>query len=222
MDFLFLFFFTVSHSMWDLSCPTRDWTHNPYIGSTESQPLGHQGSPNVSFLDHQNHVAIQSHSIITLHFYFLYNSSITFFLLYYLCLFICFIVYVKEMATNWSILAWKILWTEEPIRLQSMGLQRAGHNWATEHIYLLYFSSYSLNGATEQELKKLLLNVCGMSTRPVITRHWKYEICKGHNISFLSSSTTWLRLTAFKFKHKHVPESLSIQQAMTAILCRFY
>ena len=29
----------------------------------------------------------------------------------------------KEMATHSSILAWKILWTEEPGRLQSMGLQ---------------------------------------------------------------------------------------------------
>ena len=30
----------------------------------------------------------------------------------------------KEMATHFSILAWKILWTEEPGRLQSMELQR--------------------------------------------------------------------------------------------------
>ena len=37
----------------------------------------------------------------------------------------------KEMATHSSILAWKIPWTEEPIRLQSMGLQRVGHDWAT-------------------------------------------------------------------------------------------
>ena len=29
----------------------------------------------------------------------------------------------KEMATHSSILAWKIPWTEEPVRLQSMGLQ---------------------------------------------------------------------------------------------------
>ena len=29
----------------------------------------------------------------------------------------------KEMATHSSILAWKIPWTEEPGRLQSMGLQ---------------------------------------------------------------------------------------------------
>ena len=29
----------------------------------------------------------------------------------------------KEMATHSSVLAWKITWTEEPHRLQSMGLQ---------------------------------------------------------------------------------------------------
>ena len=34
----------------------------------------------------------------------------------------------KEMATYFSILAWKIPWTEEPVRLQSMGLQRVGHD----------------------------------------------------------------------------------------------
>ena len=34
----------------------------------------------------------------------------------------------KEMATQSSILAWKIPWTEEPGRLQSMGSQRVGHD----------------------------------------------------------------------------------------------
>ena len=34
----------------------------------------------------------------------------------------------KEMATYSSTLAWKILWTEEPRRLQSMGSQRVGHD----------------------------------------------------------------------------------------------
>ena len=33
-----------------------------------------------------------------------------------------------EMAPHSSILAWRILWTEEPGRLQSMGSQRVGHN----------------------------------------------------------------------------------------------
>ena len=41
----------------------------------------------------------------------------------------------KEVTTHSSILAWKTPWTEEPHGLQSMGLQRAGHNEAppTQH-----------------------------------------------------------------------------------------
>ena len=35
------------------------------------------------------------------------------------------------MATHSSILAWRIPWTEEPGGLQSMGLQRVRHDWAT-------------------------------------------------------------------------------------------
>ena len=39
----------------------------------------------------------------------------------------------KGKATHSSILAWRILWTEEPSGLQSMGSQRVRHNWATKH-----------------------------------------------------------------------------------------
>ena len=38
----------------------------------------------------------------------------------------------KEMATHSSILAWRILWTEEPDRLQSLGSQRVGHDSVTK------------------------------------------------------------------------------------------
>ena len=34
----------------------------------------------------------------------------------------------KAMVPHSSTLAWKIPWTEEPGRLQSMGLQRVGHD----------------------------------------------------------------------------------------------
>ena len=34
----------------------------------------------------------------------------------------------KEMATHSSTLAWDIPWMEDPGRLQSMGLQRVGHD----------------------------------------------------------------------------------------------
>ena len=37
----------------------------------------------------------------------------------------------KEMAAHCSILAWEILWTEEPGGLQSMGSQRVGHDCET-------------------------------------------------------------------------------------------
>ena len=39
----------------------------------------------------------------------------------------------KGMATHSSIHAWKILWTEEPGRLQSKMSQRIGHNRVTKH-----------------------------------------------------------------------------------------
>ena len=38
------------------------------------------------------------------------------------------VIWEKEMATHSSTLAWKIPWTEKPARLQSMGLQRVGHD----------------------------------------------------------------------------------------------
>ena len=44
----------------------------------------------------------------------------------------------KEMATHSSVLAWRIPWTEEPGRLQSMGSQRVGHNWATNTFTLTW------------------------------------------------------------------------------------
>ena len=38
----------------------------------------------------------------------------------------------KEMATHSSILVWEIPWTQQPDKLQSMGLQGVGHHLASE------------------------------------------------------------------------------------------
>ena len=51
----------------------------------------------------------------------------------------------KEMATHASILAWEIPWTEQPGGLQSMGLQRVRHDWATS-LSLSFFSAIKKNG----------------------------------------------------------------------------
>ena len=50
---------------------------------------------------------------------------------------------IMEMATHSSTLAWKIPWTEEPGRLQSMGSQRVRHDWVTFFFFLLSF--YCIN-----------------------------------------------------------------------------
>ena len=43
----------------------------------------------------------------------------------------------KETSTHSSTLAWKIPWIEEPGRLQFMGLQRVGHDWAIPFYWIV-------------------------------------------------------------------------------------
>ena len=62
-----------------------------------------------------------------------------------------------EMATHSSILSWKIPWTEEPGKLQSMGLKRVGHDWATS----------------------LSLSLSSMSSREMYTELWEPKEEKG-------------------------------------------
>ena len=48
----------------------------------------------------------------------------------------------EEMATHSSTLAWRIPWREEPGRLQSMGSQRVGRDWATSLYTILYYGRF--------------------------------------------------------------------------------
>ena len=50
----------------------------------------------------------------------------------------------KGMATHSSILAWRMPWTEEPGRLQSMGLQRVGQDQVTNTLTSLSSFTHSL------------------------------------------------------------------------------
>ena len=65
----------------------------------------------------------------------------------------------KGMATHSSILAWEIPCTEEPGRLQSMGLQRSRQNWETNTFTFIMFiinigeiSSFSYHPTSTPEL----------------------------------------------------------------------
>ena len=48
----------------------------------------------------------------------------------------------KGMAIHSSILAWRILWTEDPGELESMGSQRFGHTHTHTHTHILYIYIY--------------------------------------------------------------------------------
>ena len=55
----------------------------------------------------------------------------------------------KEMATHSSILVWEIPWTEyEPGGLQTMGLDRVGHDWVTKHTQVI-----TVCGVTKSQIR---------------------------------------------------------------------
>ena len=57
------------------------------------------------------------------------------------------------MKTHSNILFWKISWTEEHGALQSTGLQRVGHNWATNtYLHLNYGGGNEDNGDLLQKI----------------------------------------------------------------------
>ena len=72
----------------------------------------------------------------------------------------------KEMAIHSSTRAWKIPWTEEPGRLQSMGSQRVGHDWATSLHFKVYAElfHYSFNPSwTLSHVCHLFISFCEVS-----------------------------------------------------------
>ena len=59
----------------------------------------------------------------------------------------------KGMATHSSILAWRIPWTEEPGRLQSMGSQRVRHDWVV-FTFTLSFLKTCLNNSSFKSMSQ--------------------------------------------------------------------
>ena len=70
----------------------------------------------------------------------------------------------KEMVTHSSNLVWEIPWTEEPGRLQSMGLQRAGHDLVSEHMHERYnfWKTKNMCFARVDKTFSFCLRICGL------------------------------------------------------------
>ena len=98
----------------------------------------------------------------------------------------------QEMATHSSILAWKFPWIEEPGKLQFMGLQRAGKNWASD---IFTFTVYWTSNHKQSDY----LSSVNHSNRSSCTFNW----C--HRIGELAVGTE--KRLMFDYRRKHHAKS---------------
>ena len=97
----------------------------------------------------------------------------------------------KEMATHSSILVWNIPWTEKPGRLQFMGSQRVGHNWATSLHIENYFYNQKFHFRTIRRMKKKWINKGVFPCKPLWDLHC-LSLWSRRSIIFWSwKLTTW-------------------------------
>ena len=64
----------------------------------------------------------------------------------------------KEMVAHSSILAWRIPWTEEPGRLQSMGSQRVRHDWTSLHFMVFPVVMYECESWTIKKTEHRIID----------------------------------------------------------------
>ena len=107
----------------------------------------------------------------------------------------------EEMATH-SGIAWKIPWTEEPGGLQSIGLQRVRHSWATKHIAPMWASTHILS-----------LNQKFKNVEHEFPRFWFRNT--GENLSYFMCGIFSLYLEA-SWKHPGEEEGERLQQVLQA------
>ena len=88
----------------------------------------------------------------------------------------------KAMAIHSGTLAWKIPWMEEPGRLQSMGLRRVGHNWATS-LSLFPFMHWRRK---QQPTRVLAWRIPGMGEHCRLPSMGSHRV--GHNRSDLAAA----------------------------------
>ena len=91
------------------------------------------------------------------------------------------------MAPHSSILAWKIPWTEEPGRLQSMGLQRVGHNRTTS-LKKFYRSRLLIAFSSVAQLCLTLCDPMNCNTPGFPVHHQFPEFTQTHVHPVISSS----------------------------------
>ena len=79
-----------------------------------------------------------------------------------------------------SILAWRIPWTEEPGGLRSMGLERVRHEWSFEHATHLTSESVVLTNRENWDGKSSLIFQCNLSGQVLYKGKETSEVCFSH------------------------------------------
>ena len=91
------------------------------------------------------------------------------------------------MAPHSSTHAWKIPWTEEPGRLQSMGLQRVGHDWVTSlSLFTFTFHFHALEEEMATHSSVLAWRIPGTGEPGGLPSMWSHRV--GHNYSDLAAA----------------------------------
>ena len=123
------------------------------------------------------------------------------------------------MATYSSTLAWKIPWTEEPGRLQSMGLLRVGHDWATS-FSLFTFHFHALEKEMGTHFSGLAWGIPGTGEPGGLPSIGLYTV--GHDWNNLAAAAA-LHLGEFlKFNLFSVCERKFLKYSFSIPFCPFY
>ena len=105
----------------------------------------------------------------------------------------------KEMATPSSILAWRIPWTEEPVRLQSMGLQRVAYDWVTS-LSLSFMEIEASPQLTQQYKGKGMSSEWQRSLGSSQKPPKDLPLCSGETVSVFSTMKYWSVRIWFKLR----------------------
>ena len=96
------------------------------------------------------------------------------------------------MANHSSILDWRIPWTEKPGRLQSVGLQRVGHDWVTNTHTGMKLDSFGKAAVTKHHKQKWMFSQFWRLKVWASEGLAPFEGCEGTSILLLFPSFWWL------------------------------
>ena len=116
----------------------------------------------------------------------------------------------KAMAPHSSNLAWKIPWTEEPGRLQSMGSLRVGHDWS-DFTFTFHFHALEKEMATHSSV--LAWRIPGMAEPGGLPSMGSHRV--GHDWSDLAAAAAAAEISSRKLE---IPREHFMQSSIKRLI----